>query len=429
MTSPHYELRKRLMVAQIASCNCQTKTHETRYHKDECRYRVLADALAALEAVDDTAAAGAAPDGYVMVPVEPTEEMVIAANEVEYCEDGITIGQLRAAIAAAPKAAPSQPTINPMCERKTDHIMERDGYVKTGYVLRKPGADREVCVSDGGAVSWFTLDQWNWLMFNRDHVEFAWPKPIGAQGSFGSSHMVLTGKAEQEQDRNRAARVMLDNVAMRRPTAADLTDSWTAVYNIIHGIMYVNATGTPADYTRAVMAALASRPTAVIGLGRMTQHGDGYVTLQFADDTAASDFMRDFEPTVDVRSMPCQATPPLPPQDAGKADHAVLLEALACIEYYEGKELADRVSAVLAKHGARIGAYTPPVVVDPASVFAANLYFSWVRQGTGFGELSLTRHEDGRVTCMNECMGRAFVRSALHALADTLADVAELQEL
>ena len=66
----------------------------------------------------------------------------------------------------------------PMCERKTAQL-EREGYVKTGYVLRQPGMEREVVVSDGGAVSWFTLEQWNWLMFNRDQITFQWPSPIG----------------------------------------------------------------------------------------------------------------------------------------------------------------------------------------------------------------------------------------------------------
>lgn len=67
------------------------------------------------------------------------------------------------------------PATSPMCERKTNDIMARDGYEKTGYVLRKAGAD--ICVSDGGAVAWFTQDQWNWLMFNRMHTTFDWPKP------------------------------------------------------------------------------------------------------------------------------------------------------------------------------------------------------------------------------------------------------------
>ncbi|WP_176331570.1 hypothetical protein [Burkholderia vietnamiensis] len=53
----------------------------------------------------------AIPAGYALVPIEPTEEMIIRANEVEYCEEGITRGQLRAAIAAAspPPALASTP--------------------------------------------------------------------------------------------------------------------------------------------------------------------------------------------------------------------------------------------------------------------------------------------------------------------------------
>lgn len=80
------------------------------------------------------------------------------------------------------RATPPSPSTAPMCERKTAKL-EEEGYAKTGYVLRQPGKDREVVVSDGGAVSWFTAEQWNWLMFNRDHVEFQWPKPVGALAS------------------------------------------------------------------------------------------------------------------------------------------------------------------------------------------------------------------------------------------------------
>lgn len=80
------------------------------------------------------------------------------------------------------RATPPSPSTAPMCERKTAKL-EEEGYAKTGYVLRQPGKDREVVVSDGGAVSWFTTEQWNWLMFNRDHVEFQWPKPISALAS------------------------------------------------------------------------------------------------------------------------------------------------------------------------------------------------------------------------------------------------------
>ena len=85
----------------------------------------------------------------------------------------------------------AQASPNPMCERKTG-MLESEGYGKTGYVLRQPGKDREVVVSDGGAVSWFTLEQWNWLMFNRDHIEFEWPKPI--------SQLVTSAKQAARKD-------------------------------------------------------------------------------------------------------------------------------------------------------------------------------------------------------------------------------------
>lgn len=78
--------------------------------------------------------------------------------------------------------AKREASTEPMCERKTA-MLEADGWKKSGYVLKRPGDAREVGVSDGGAVAWFTRDQWHWLMFNRDHVEFAWPKPLGAAGA------------------------------------------------------------------------------------------------------------------------------------------------------------------------------------------------------------------------------------------------------
>lgn len=73
---------------------------------------------------------------------------------------------------------------SPTCERKTNDIIKQDGYRKTGYVLQRTTVDR-VCISDGGAVAWFTREEWNWLLFNRKHVEFQWPKPVSvlAEGS------------------------------------------------------------------------------------------------------------------------------------------------------------------------------------------------------------------------------------------------------
>lgn len=91
-----------------------------------------------------------------------------------------------AALSAKQAGVQEAPTTSPMCERKTNDIMQRDGYQKTGYVLMKNDPAARICVSDQGAVSWFTREQWDWLMHNRDHVEFQWPKPIGATLSASS---------------------------------------------------------------------------------------------------------------------------------------------------------------------------------------------------------------------------------------------------
>jgi hypothetical protein len=91
----------------------------------------------------------------------------------------------RRAAQPADVGAKQVPT-NPICERKTNDIMQREGYQKTGYVLMKDDPAARICVSDQGAVSWFTRDQWNWLMHNRDHVEFQWPKPLGVRLSEAS---------------------------------------------------------------------------------------------------------------------------------------------------------------------------------------------------------------------------------------------------
>lgn len=108
------------------------------------------------------------------------------------------------------------------------------------------------------------------------------------------------------------------------------------------------------------------------------------------------------------------------------AQQAAVDEALACVEYYESKELCGRVRAVLDKHFDR--AYRAPVRIDLAGIHSASLYFDWAREGTGFGQLSIGKDKDGRVSCMNEAMGRAFVRDALHAAVDVLVDAAELEE-
>jgi hypothetical protein len=39
----------RLAVAQVASCDCVTKSHEPEHHNERCRYRVMHDAAAEID--------------------------------------------------------------------------------------------------------------------------------------------------------------------------------------------------------------------------------------------------------------------------------------------------------------------------------------------------------------------------------------------
>ncbi len=67
----------------------------------------------------------------------------------------------------------------------------------------------------------------------------------------------------------------------------------------------------------------------------------------------------------------------------------------------------------------------PPEITG---IHGANAYFDWSWMGCGFGQLSFHVDSDtGRITCMDECMGRDRVRVLLHALADHIADNAVLE--
>lgn len=55
-------------------------------------------------------------------------------------------------------------------------------------------------------------------------------------------------------------------------------------------------------------------------------------------------------------------------------------------------------------------------------------YFDWSQPGCGFGQLSFSTDRTGRLTCDSECMGREWVRAALHALADHVADTAHFTD-
>lgn len=147
------------------------------------------------------------------------------------------------------------PATNPMCERKTNHIMQREGYEKTGYVLKKAG--ERICVSDGGAVAWFTAEQWNWLMFNRDHVEFAWPKPIGAAPAEQATQQQV-GEYETKLEQQVGA-LQRENDDLRT-----LLNIERARYFTEHGVLHDRVTGqhlwTQDQYDEAVRNARADGP-------------------------------------------------------------------------------------------------------------------------------------------------------------------------
>ncbi len=100
------------------------------------------------------------------------------ADEKAMVNEGM-VAMLETVIASATTSPAALDGPSSMCERKSADIIQRDGYKKTGYVLMHDDPAARICVSDGGAVSWFTREQWQWLIHNRDHTTFEWPKPIG----------------------------------------------------------------------------------------------------------------------------------------------------------------------------------------------------------------------------------------------------------
>jgi hypothetical protein len=73
--------------------------------------------------------------------------------------------------------------------------------------------------------------------------------------------------------------------------------------------------------------------------------------------------------------------------------------------------------------------WTQPVQIALHDIHTLRIYTDWGQKSVGFGQLALgvqVHKEDGKV-CMRitgdtEAMGREWVRQALHAVADTLAD-------
>ena len=56
------------------------------------------------------------------------------------------------------------------------------------------------------------------------------------------------------------------------------------------------------------------------------------------------------------------------------------------------------------------------------------LRFGWGKKRFGFGQLGVYIDKNGHVKCMNERMARETVRELLHAMADYIADNAEMED-
>jgi hypothetical protein len=62
-------------------------------------------------------------------------------------------------------------------------------------------------------------------------------------------------------------------------------------------------------------------------------------------------------------------------------------------------------------------------------IHGGDAYFSWCWAACGFGQLSFSfDREKNVIQCSNECMGRDYVRTLLHAFADFVADHAVLDD-
>lgn len=72
--------------------------------------------------------------------------------------------------------------------------------------------------------------------------------------------------------------------------------------------------------------------------------------------------------------------------------------------------------------------FQQPISVTRDDLHAAHLYFSWGQKTVGFGQCSIQIDEQtGEITADTENMSREWLRRALHAVADMLADEAKLE--
>jgi len=129
--NPSLEPRHRRFKVYCIECQVRTQDHRTRKEAKEAW---------------NQRSQQSAPAGYLMVPVEPTPEMVAAAHNKLKAEgltvsDWFTTTAYRAAVAAAPKAEP-QPSDD-----------ARDALVEALEVLAKLGNGEHYGNSDGNVIA------------------------------------------------------------------------------------------------------------------------------------------------------------------------------------------------------------------------------------------------------------------------------------
>lgn len=90
------------------------------------------------------------------------------------------------------------------------------------------------------------------------------------------------------------------------------------------------------------------------------------------------------------------------------------------------KEDIDHIAELSPGHQRFKPDFNAPIEIELDGIFTANLYFGWEQRTVGFGQCTVSL-ENGKLTADTECMSREWLRRALHALADTLADNAELE--
>jgi hypothetical protein len=143
------------------------------------------EALSAALKHPDTGNPATAPEGWKLVPVEPTAKMVDAARS----QSSFPAGVWRAMLAAAPKPPTTkessvvqpqanQPAMMPIAQRKLDSLLA-EGYTIIGYSVYHERKHQHGFVTGAGLVGWW----------KPDGVEY--PQPLGEQETDWSDSKTL----------------------------------------------------------------------------------------------------------------------------------------------------------------------------------------------------------------------------------------------